>query len=593
MAILASKASLVMPMSMFKSEASLNLISAFLTLLLTISIPSSVSADRGINVSPSDPLSLNDGTYWALVIGINDYVAANRLATAVKDAEEVAEVLIKKYGFSREHVIQLINDRATRTNIEDALYQVGRRAGVADSVIIYYAGHGQYDDDGRLGWWVPVDGEPEHPGTFITNAAIRDYIRGMKARHVLLVSDSCFSGTLLGTRGLAANSENRLLEIYSKPSRWGFTSGSTEPVADEGKDGHSIFAYHFLKVLTGNQAPYLFASQIYDQIVPIIKNNSSQTPRSQPLVGAGDEGGQFIFQLRNRSESTVLSDIAQNSLKFNPLQSKPNDSNPSQPEAGEQWVTVDGIYPFGDELSISEARLRSLDEARRKAIQQVAGTFLVEKKLLYNDKIVEKLGRSVVRGIITEEHILKDGVKLNEINAERSTYYYLTKLRARVKTLRPELKNDLGVSISLNKAHFKAGEEMVVSISTKKDAYLHIFNVGANGEVTLLLPNRFSQQNYVRGNQTLSFPDVTDMKAGLRLLAFVQDKKKTIEQIKVIATTTNIDFLKGKVQPGLYQVFPGKDSALITDLFKELAALDDDEWAEGAVAFDVNSGEYR
>jgi hypothetical protein len=336
-------------------------------------------------------------------------------------------------------------------------------------------------------------------------------------------------------------------------------------------------------VLNSNQAPYRRASQIYDQIMPVVRNNSSQTPRSEPLIGAGDEGGQFIFQLQ-RSESRASLD---QKSRLKSVQPSIDDITRAQVETGEQWVTVEGIYPFGDELSINEARSRSLDEARRKAIQQAAGTFLIETKVMYNDKIVERLGRSVVRGIITEEHVLKDGVKQNEINAERSTYYYLTRLRARVKTLRPEVKNDLGVSVSLNKAHFKPGEEMVISVSTKKDAYLHIFNVGANGEVTLLLPNRFSQQNHVHGNQTLSLPDDAGMKAGLRLRTFVQDNKKALEQIKVIATTRNIDFLKGKVRPGIYQVFPGKDTALITDLFRELAAVDDDEWAEGAVAFEV------
>src|SRR5262245_13385160 len=170
------------------------LIAALLLAFLSIGIPNSGRADRAIKVSPAAGLSLGDGNYWALVIGIDNYAAVNKLQTAVRDAQEVGEVLIKRYGFRRENVIRLVNERATRTNIEDALYQLGRQAGITDSVLIYYAGHGQYDSSGRLGWWVPVEGEPDHPGTFISNAAIRDYIRGMKARHVFLVSDSCFSG---------------------------------------------------------------------------------------------------------------------------------------------------------------------------------------------------------------------------------------------------------------------------------------------------------------------------------------------------------------------------------------------------------------
>src|SRR5262249_6700804 len=85
--------------------------------------------------------------------------------------------------------------------------------------------------------------------------------------------------------------------LYAKRSRWGLTSGGTEPVADRGKGGHSIFAYHFITLLQENIDPYLIPSVIFDRIAPSIANNADQTPRSEPLKGAGDEGGQFIFRL--------------------------------------------------------------------------------------------------------------------------------------------------------------------------------------------------------------------------------------------------------------------------------------------------------
>ena len=114
-----------------------------------------------------------------------------------------------------------------------------------DSVFIYYAGHGQYDTSGRLGWWVPTEANPKNPGTFITNVTILDYVKGMQAKHVYLVADSCFSGTLFGTRALPPITDRWFAKLYKEPSRWALTSGANEPVADQGKDGHSPFAYFF------------------------------------------------------------------------------------------------------------------------------------------------------------------------------------------------------------------------------------------------------------------------------------------------------------------------------------------------------------
>ncbi len=247
------------------------------------------------------------GDYWALVIGIDQYKHAPKLESAVRDAKGIRDVLIARYGFQKEHIVELYDAQATGPKIQNALYRLGRDVGKDDSVLIYYAGHGQYEEDGKLGWWVPVEGEPKEPGTFITNASIRDYINGMKARHVYLVADSCFSGTLFGTRALPPINDQWYARLYQKPSRWGLTSGGKEPVADQGKNGHSVFAYHFISLLQDNTDPYLVPSQIHTKLAPLVANNSEQTPQSEPIRGAGDEGGQFVFRLASAAVSPLPS----------------------------------------------------------------------------------------------------------------------------------------------------------------------------------------------------------------------------------------------------------------------------------------------
>lgn len=164
-------------------------------------------------------------------------------------------------------------------------------------MFIYYAGHGQYDQARDHGWWVPTDGEPRQAGTLITNATILRYIKGMQARHVYLVADSCFSGSLFGTRALPPITDRWYAELYKDRSRWGLTSGATEPVADKGLEGHSPFAYFLLKVLRENTQPYLVPSTIHESLAPLVANNTTQVPRSEPLTQTGDEGGQFVFRL--------------------------------------------------------------------------------------------------------------------------------------------------------------------------------------------------------------------------------------------------------------------------------------------------------
>jgi formylglycine-generating enzyme required for sulfatase activity len=239
------------------------------------------------------------GQYWALIIGIDKYKEAPQLETAVKDAKGVRDVLASRYGFRSDKIIELVNEKATRTNIESALLRLGRESKPEDSVFIYYAGHGKYDDDRNLGWWVPVEGEPQEPATFISNASIRDYVGNMRARHVYLVADSCFSGTLFAKSRamLPAPDDKFYARLYAKQSRWALTSGGTEPVEDRGRQGHSIFAYYFIQALRENEEPYLIPLTIAGQVAPLVARNSSQVPRSEPMQGANDDGGQFVFRL--------------------------------------------------------------------------------------------------------------------------------------------------------------------------------------------------------------------------------------------------------------------------------------------------------
>ena len=77
-------------------------------------------------------------------------------------------------------------------------------------------------------------------------------IRAMKAKHVMIVADSCFSGTL--TRGLKIEQRTPewLERIVKKKARTALTSGGLEPVMDSGGGNNSVFANSFLSILRDN-----------------------------------------------------------------------------------------------------------------------------------------------------------------------------------------------------------------------------------------------------------------------------------------------------------------------------------------------------
>ena len=227
----------------------------FMAILL---IPNTVSSERGLAViSELSRQSGQVGEFKALIIGINKYNDKKipDLETAVNDAREIARILKHKYGFK---VITLFDHKATKKSIYNALRDIAYNAKENDSVLIYYAGHGDLDRQYDDGWWIPSDARGGDPVSYLDNVQVQKAMRSMKARHVLLVSDSCYSGTLFGqqTRSLPPVINSKYyLNLYNEKSRWGMTSGNKTPVADSGTGKHSVFAYELIKVLTFKNEP--------------------------------------------------------------------------------------------------------------------------------------------------------------------------------------------------------------------------------------------------------------------------------------------------------------------------------------------------
>ena len=287
--------------SLFKS------MTAYLALVGFLLIPYQIRAERGLEIKSKEDLSHKSGklgTYRALVIGINDYQDKKipALKTAVNDAREFANLLKTRYGFQ---VALLLDRQATKQAIMERLRDLAANTSPDESVLIYYAGHGDVDRVLNDGWWVPADAIGGDPVTYLDNNYVQRVMRGMKARHVLLVSDSCYSGTLFGeSRSLPPLIDDKYyLNLYNEKSRWGMTSGNKTPVSDSGSEGHSIFAYQLIKALTKNEKPYVTTQEIYSQIAPIIANNSEQQPLCSPVRDTGDQGGGFVF-VASRTSST-------------------------------------------------------------------------------------------------------------------------------------------------------------------------------------------------------------------------------------------------------------------------------------------------
>jgi len=230
------------------------------------------------------------GRYHALVIGNNAYRHLPKLDTAVGDAKAIAEMLKATYAFD----VKLMTD-ATRADIVEVLDDYRDKLKAEDNLLIYYAGHGWLDKEADKGFWLPVDAREDKRTQWVSNDTVRDALRALKAKHVLVIADSCFSGTL--TRGLpekVSKDQDYMKRMATRKARQVIASGGLEPVADSAGGGHSPFASALLEALKTNTG-VLDGTSLFADLRRPVAVNSEQVPQFADIRQAGHQGGDFMF----------------------------------------------------------------------------------------------------------------------------------------------------------------------------------------------------------------------------------------------------------------------------------------------------------
>lgn len=242
------------------------------------------------------------GTYRAVVFGNDNYRDPEgiwtKLKTARNDAKAVADVLKITYGFTD---VSLVLD-ATRRDIFQSFRLLEQKAKPNDAILIYYAGHGYFRKDSDEAFWIPIDAQGTDDSTFVSNETIRKKIEVLAKRtqHTLIISDSCFSGSLLrpGNRGirLQERTPKYFEKVASRKSVQLLAAGGLEFVDDNYRNsGHSPFTYHFIKELERNTEQFLTATELSTKVEKLVADNVPQKPEKGVLYQAGHEGGEFIF----------------------------------------------------------------------------------------------------------------------------------------------------------------------------------------------------------------------------------------------------------------------------------------------------------
>jgi hypothetical protein len=235
----------------------------------------------------------NIGKYYALIIGNNAYQDQDisSLDEPIKDATKLYNVLTTKYTFEKPNVTFLKN--ASYEQMIQAFDDLSNKVTKNDNLLVFYAGHGWWNEIKNLGYWLPTDAKKSNTAFWIPNSRISDYMNSIKSKHTLLIADACFSGSIFKTRSAFSDAQPSINKLYELPSKKAMTSGTLKEVPDK-----SVFLQYLVQRLIENTEKYISSDMLFTSFRQAVLNNSPTEPQYGTIQNAGDEGGEFIFILK-------------------------------------------------------------------------------------------------------------------------------------------------------------------------------------------------------------------------------------------------------------------------------------------------------
>jgi tetratricopeptide (TPR) repeat protein len=260
-------------------------------------------SDRGVRLNsgavPAHSDEWRQRKDYALLFATNEYDSWEPLVNPIPDADAIAKELKDSYGFETEVV-----HNPTRERIVSKIREYAQKKfGDADQLFIFFAGHGLFDDVFGQGFIVARDSrkDDETRGTYESYDDLRTIINSIRAKHILLLMDACYSGTFdrrlqeAGSRGTDTYSNLTFPELFGRkvdlPTRKYLTSGGKDYVPDGLPGHHSPFGSHFLEELRtyGRSQGYL----TFNNILTAVERTNPEPHWGE--WGNNEPGSDFFF----------------------------------------------------------------------------------------------------------------------------------------------------------------------------------------------------------------------------------------------------------------------------------------------------------
>ena len=130
------------------------------------------------------------------------------------------------------------------------------------------------------------------------------------------------------------------------------------------------------------------------------------------------------------------------------------------------------------------------------------------------------------------------------------------------------------INVSVEKDTFLLGEMLTFTVTTEKDCYLYLFDIGTSGKIHLLFPNKMQPKNFVKSGKNIQ---IKNIRVG---------PPTGTEIVKAIATLDSVSYshlVKSAGSQVSFQPLGDDTDQFSRDLQVMVSPLDHDRWATDIV----------
>jgi len=442
-----------------------------------------------------------DGQRYALLIGIGDYTGGvTDLEGPPHDLDAIRQLLIEQWGFSPEHIQELLYSEATRARILAGIDSLQESTRPGDFIFLYFSGHGtssyELTDvglDGNTGALVPSDLDLQatdlREELIVGSRDLRPRLERLdRDRHIFAAFDACYSGAAV--RSLRAVGRPRYVALPTRSFSAGF---ETEPME--------------FGALTAKSEPYPYQNLLYVsaaarfEAARDVTTSDIQARRATTVDGRphGAFTNALLAGLSGAADTNADGVLTYGEL-YEFLRNEVSERFPQQPQL---------LAPEGDAGAARDMPVLGVQAPTKTASRPVAAPGPLRVRLEGVSSEVESrvsalqgVERASADGVYDVLLALEDGAyRLYHGSGDVLASYSVGQSDEAVERVAREVKvrrlldlrfekQDFNVSVSIpgHRGFLTRDEQFSIELAAEAEAHLLLLNVDSQGHVSVLYP---------------------------------------------------------------------------------------------------------